>query len=57
MIYTHKKSGNKYVIIKKATMKVEGTWIPAVVYMAEDSADGKLFVRSEISFNEKFSCL
>ncbi len=60
MIYTHKKTGNKYRILDIVHVKVNGVWKEAVLYEprpeygAEKQAKAKRYARLKEDFEENF---
>lgn len=56
-VYTHIDKGGLYKIILNTSIKVEGIWIPAVVFVGENMGEGdtpESFTRSIKSFKENF---
>lgn len=54
--YTHLVKGGVYKItMADASMKVEGVWVPAVVYQCTNS--GKTYVRSRYSFDKSLKII
>jgi hypothetical protein len=60
MIYTHKKTGNKYRILDIVQVKVNGVWKEAVLYEprpeygAEKQVKAKWYVRLKEEFEARF---
>ena len=52
MLYTHKKTGNRYHLLETLKLKFAGKWVEAVLY--QDYKTGEKFVRTIGDFNEKF---
>jgi len=52
MLYTHKKTGNRYHLLETIKLKFAGKWVEAVLY--QDYKTGEKFVRTIGDFNEKF---
>lgn len=54
-MWKHKNSGRLYAIINfDALVKVDGVWLPAVVYKNMSESEPMVFVRPKENFLEKF---
>ena len=54
-IYVHTKTGNRYRIIQKCLMKIDGTWKDAIVDISEKN--GEVYVREYSDFITNFERL
>jgi hypothetical protein len=52
MLYTHKKTGNRYHLLETVRLKFAGMWVEAVLY--QDYKTGEKFVRTIGDWNEVF---
>lgn len=50
--YTHNKKGKKYTVLNLCQFQFENIWYDAISY--QDTETKKIYVRSEVSFEESF---
>lgn len=55
--FKHNKSGNTYVVVDEAKLKLNGEWVPCIIYCSKYTGTSEVYVRLKEEFQEKFTPL